>query len=222
MTDGTSTRRGADWAALPFGNSDFGLCESPMEEETLHCLSKYVGGEVKIVPQWEIQTLCGTFRADFPLASKSRRIIVECDGRKYHDRDRDEWRDAMILGTGDVDAIYRLQGRDIWYHRDDVFFIMGKWEPAMLQPSLAEKLSRVATERLVVSRCWEQGAIARHTYGDPAWNPDSPPSLWVERRSLITTPDIGKRQFWTSIFRFAQQCGGGPLNELMDRWWSSH
>ena len=204
-----------DWGKLPLGNIDFELCESIIERDVLHCLDKWVADEVKVVPQWEIETIGGKFRADFLVANKSRFIIIECDGKDYHDRDRDEWRDAMILGTGKIDAVYRLRGRDIWYHRDELFFILANWEPAIFRLGLAQKLSRVASEKLVSSKCWEKGAIALHTYLDSS---EFNVTLWLERRCRITTLDIGEMQFWSRLFKFAQECGGGSLDEIMEKW----
>lgn len=49
------------------------------------------------------------------------RIGIECDGKKFHNASRDEWRDAMILGGEHLDVIYRLRGSDINFYIEDAF-----------------------------------------------------------------------------------------------------
>lgn len=63
-----------------------------------------------IVPQVGM----GRHRADFVFfLPYGRKFIVECDGRRFHDRDADFARDYQILVDFNIPTI-RVTGRDIW------------------------------------------------------------------------------------------------------------
>jgi len=77
-------------------------------------------------------------------------ISFECDGKQFHDRWRDEWRDAITLGEGHVDVVYRLRGHDICFNVSDCLFLISHWEPEMF--TVAGRLnlrSLVCSEKLV-------------------------------------------------------------------------
>ena len=102
--------RTSGWSSFTFGNEWFNAVfdppyESPIEELFAWAAEKCFHPEVAFEKQVEIPTVCGTFHLDF-LATRRQRIAFECDGREFHDCERDEWRDALILGTQKVDRIY--------------------------------------------------------------------------------------------------------------------
>ena len=87
------------------------VVESPIESEFLGALRKYAAGGLQLETQVEVVTICGKFRLDLvAVFENGRRVAFECDGKEFHKPSRDEWRDAMILGKGFVDCIYRLRG----------------------------------------------------------------------------------------------------------------
>lgn len=113
------------------------LCESPIEKLLLPWLicqpyqffnfnpavllsgeSKfYVPGTLAVIPQLPI----GRYRVDFALAASLggpiRFVVVECDGKEFHDGvenvKRDLDRDAAILNNPRVLDVVRFDGRDI-------------------------------------------------------------------------------------------------------------
>ncbi|HYE95744.1 MAG TPA: hypothetical protein VD962_06010 [Rubricoccaceae bacterium] len=58
-----------------------------------------------------------------------RRVAVECGGaRSLRDRERQLRRDANLLASGAVDALYRLRGSDLLHHMEDCLYLMSMWE----------------------------------------------------------------------------------------------
>src|SRR5947209_4872370 len=102
--------------------------DSPIEEDLAWGLSKHLGASVRLHKQVEVPTSVTTFYLDLVAETSSGyRVAFECDGQAYHqDGLRDECRDALILATSKVAAIYRFRGQDLYYHRDDCLFYVLK------------------------------------------------------------------------------------------------
>lgn len=119
---GTSTRsevrRQATLAVVGYA-ADVSLAlpavfESPLEERLASYAERVIRADARYETQVEVATLAGTFRLDAVLSVGSHRIGLEVDGSEYHSsyeqQVRDTWRDALILGSQAVTAIYRLPG----------------------------------------------------------------------------------------------------------------
>lgn len=100
--------------------------ESSLEEQFAQGLEKYLNPYSEILPQFEVQTILGKYRLDFVVSLNGHIIGFECDGKDYHDDFRDEWRDALILHSKQIDTIYRFRGKDIFTFLDDCIHIIYK------------------------------------------------------------------------------------------------
>lgn len=115
-----------------------GRCESPIEklmlvgfwgrsvaqaltktEYTLEQDSKVVQGLAASAPHILLaqQARIGNRRVDFLLASAQRSVVVECDGRDFHDRTNsqitaDKSRDRELVAAGY--PVMRFSGAEIW------------------------------------------------------------------------------------------------------------
>ncbi len=74
-------------------------------------ISKYLSKDTTVLKQVPISTIGGNFVLDFVLVNLSlnNKIVVECDGKEFHDANRDKWRDATLLGSGYAEVIYRIR-----------------------------------------------------------------------------------------------------------------
>jgi hypothetical protein len=196
--------------------------ESPIEDTFALALAKYVELETAVEKQVDVQTICGTFRLDFlATAPNGFRIGYECDGKEFHsgpDWVRDEWRDAMILGAGAVDAIVRVPGPGIFYHLEDVMFLLSKWDRTVFSERARLNLERLASDDVL--------AVGGGDW--PIWPGDfdgawvaysdrkvrNPVSCALWRRNRIPA---GLREYWQSLFWFAVWVGGGNLDDVMAR-----
>lgn len=185
--------------------------DSPIETLLDYKLSKYVDDRARIFQQYPIRTQCGTRIIDFVIERDSVRIGIECDGRDFHVYERDLWRDAVILGTGEIDVIYRLSGSMITNHPDDCLFIIAYQSPLMFSDRGRLNLDRLASvevKRAPTIRSGRCGVL----YRDAETGMDR--SEAVERRSL-DLPSVFRR--WT----YARSSGERDLDKLVERFFAA-
>lgn len=117
--------------------------DSPLEKDFAWHLTKYLDQEVVVVKQFNADS----YRIDFMLRAYGRTIGVECDGKAYHlNEARDAERDSRILASGAVQAMYRLRGQDVFWHTQDVLYLLGQREPWMFSERGLRNLEVQATE----------------------------------------------------------------------------
>jgi hypothetical protein len=107
--------------------------DSPIEDTFAWNLVKYVSPSAQLTPQVDVRTERGLFRLDFVLSKSRYRVGFECDGKEFHDAERDEWRDAVVLGERHIDVMYRLQGHDIHYNVEACLYLISHWERALFR-----------------------------------------------------------------------------------------
>jgi very-short-patch-repair endonuclease len=102
--------------------------DSPIEDIFAYHLDKYLPPDAIVNRQVEVTTQCGTFRIDFVCDAGERTVAFECDGAQYHDKARDEWRDALIMASGRVNALYRIMGQHILHQIDRAMYLISRSE----------------------------------------------------------------------------------------------
>ena len=188
--------------------------ESELERLFAENVMKYLDDSAKLTSQVEVDTIRGKFRLDFVVQFKEEKCAFECDGKEFHNAFRDEWRDAMILGAGAVDAIYRLRGSDLVYHLEDCLYIISKWNPSIFSQRGLINLTTLASDEARY-RHFDDDVNALVPYWKDSTGPE-PIFIHVERRRRVV-PD-GKREFWQVEFDYATKCGGGHLDEIIQRF----
>jgi len=198
-------------------------CESVIESDFDYHARKYLHQEVVMERQVEFHTAVGTFRADFVLSRHGRRVVVECDGRDYHQAGRDEWRDAMILGEKHAEVIVRLPGNLLYWRIADALFVLAAWEPQLFDErglvnvnALATDAVKEAGQRSTATRTW-----IHYTGEDFDEVRDRNVSVLVERKCAEQTGSEELRvQLWISCYAYAQAHGDiVTLDALMAAYW---
>lgn len=203
---------------------------SPIEHDFLYHFQKYRNPDCTAMAQFDVQTLCGKFVLDFMIHTPAgRKIGIECDGAEFHDRGRDAWRDAMILGERAADAIYRLRGTDIYHRLDDVLLILSRFEEDLFSPRGCVNLRVLASREVVDAKFdadarWFWLATARgHQHEAESTQQDGDDEsdragrdMLIERRLLSAPSD------WAWMHDFATSIGGGPLDVVIERWREIH
>ncbi len=188
--------------------------ESPLEELLHDQLRKRMPQDAELLPQVDVNTLCGNFRLDLLAIARNRKIGIEIDGKEFHDQYRDEWRDAMILGDGRADEIIRFRGCDLHYHLNDCLYLFSRIQPLMFSDRHARVLERLASNE--ARRCgdgeydWARGIVLTYGYIDDSRAIDF---VDIRRNSIDGAPN----PFWKMYYRYAIERGGGPLDDLMER-----
>jgi len=192
-------------------NSNF---ESVIEEEFSWHLNKYIKLPQKLTSQYPVSTICGEFRPDFIYQYETgRKVIFECDGKEFHDASRDEWRDAMILGDGFANRIFRIRGSDIKYHIADVLYLISKIEPSMFTQRGHINLNKLASHEAKVAEVCQRDIVHISYASEDSCQMSH---LRLEYRSNPTR--TGKREFWKAAYIFASKIGGGKLDEVIQSY----
>jgi hypothetical protein len=181
--------------------------ESPIETQFLYHASKYLHPRTKIRGQYPAVTICGLFKPHIVFEIDGVRIAVECDGRDFHVYERDRWRDAAILGEGDIDAIWRFTGSAITNHIEDCLYLMAKRDPVFFSERGRQNLSRLASAAAVASVMRFGGHDLSYA-ADESIDPRLTDEIYV-RRSL-DLPEMFRR--WICLS--AQ--GGGKLDRIIE------
>jgi hypothetical protein len=168
--------------------------DSPIEDLFAVNAVKYLHEDCQFDKQVEVPTILGTYRLDFLVTRGSRKMAVECDGKEFHDKYRDEWRDALIFDAGGADVIYRLRGCDLTYHTEDLLYLMARWDPEFFSDRAQINLNKLVADEI---RPWgngddyPMGAMAHYRP-----EPGQREGYWIDIDRFVRVPPPGKRVFW--------------------------
>ncbi|MEM9996492.1 MAG: hypothetical protein AAF809_02235 [Bacteroidota bacterium] len=114
--------------------------ESPLHDEFAWHLVKYLHEEAVVHAAAQVETPGAFFTVDFLVEApapavdprsqgRPRRIAFEIGGARDPRTERLRLRrDATLLASGAVDALYRLRGSDLVYHLEDVLYLASRWD----------------------------------------------------------------------------------------------
>ncbi len=80
---------------------------------------------------FEVSVPARSFIIDLLIEHNGQRIAVEYKDTESYDALRDEWHDALILGDGQVNTIYRFVGMDLEQFQDDCLFFISQSDPQL-------------------------------------------------------------------------------------------
>lgn len=127
-----------NWIPLGYANDPCWIndaaCESPLELGFAYQLRKTELGLYGVF----VQVPIARYRVDFLIEHEGRKIVVELDGKAYHDKERDYRRDKEIINY--VDAIIRIPFSSMTYYENATMVAISKWEPRLAVP---EEISTV-------------------------------------------------------------------------------
>lgn len=122
---------------------------SPIEETFKDRLFCFLSFEVELRPQFEVQTQCGNYWLDFAIFHGIKIIGIECDGKEYHEREYDFWRDSLILGTKKIQDIIRITGHQIHLYINSCLFQLGRWYPWLFSSGDLAALEKMSKNEFV-------------------------------------------------------------------------
>lgn len=174
--------------------------DSVIEQSIDWSLSKYLAADVSLHRQFEVRTISCSFFLDFCLEVGDKRIGIECDGKDYHDQVRDIVRDTLILGTDEIDTIFRIKGKDIVFHQDDCLYAISRYRPDLFTPRARINLERLAHPTTVSTSIDTRKPFINIQHRPTAPDPDADYEDWEEYH---------KEQSW-SIFLEARSFRDNP------------
>lgn len=97
--------------------------DSVLEERFWHMMLKTSGGFHGSADQFQI----GRYRVDAIFDCGGEVVVIELDGKAYHDRAADTERDNILINS--VDAIIRIPFAAMWYYRNATLAAIASWYP---------------------------------------------------------------------------------------------
>lgn len=186
--------------------------DSPLENDFAYQAVKHLDESVDLQAQYHVKTICGLFIVDFVAVSRSgRHVGFECDGKEFHNTSRDEWRDAMILGSEELDAIYRLRGADIAFQLDNILFLLSRCETELFSERGRQNLISLAHPEVRDFEFNPEETNFHVAFGDDDFSPINRIHLELRHREI----SAGRRQFWQTAYQFAASIGGGSLDAVI-------
>ncbi len=187
---------------------------NPLELMFITALKIHLADHTKISLHQEVNTLAGKFCMDFILSAGNKKIAFACLGQDRDQEWKDEWIDSLILGSGEIDTIYRLNNLNLneylhdciylIYHNDKQFFNESYifHNEQLTSQELKTQLPLLSrTERLIIY-------FNATSTNSPAVT-DS--YILMERRNKHD-----KASYWNVLFAFAKNNPGLNLDQLME------
>lgn len=197
--------------------------ERPLEDEFAWQLVKYLQPISGLQYQVKIETLCAHVWVDFVVEHGARRIGLDIGNvGEESDEDQKRYRDALILGSGALDVLYRFRGADLMFRPHDALHLAAKWDPNVFSPRGHINLNTLASGEARACRPRPQDTRIEVVYEQPgwedhyedeafAWPQEVPPTLIVRRLSRVNPAawlrdyDAALRHFGVSDERLSAQ-----------------
>ncbi|QXD16763.1 hypothetical protein GQ464_007445 [Rhodocaloribacter litoris] len=141
--------------------------ETPLEDELAWHLVKYLRRPVRLHSQVRVPTPCGVFWVDFVLEHRGRYLGIECGALEEEVDERQErYRDALIMGTGAFEVLYRFRGEDLFHHMEDLLYLLAREHPALFTERALINLERLASPAARAAATAAPGGFAWPPAGD--------------------------------------------------------
>jgi hypothetical protein len=116
--------------------------DTPIERAFEAAYYKHARTGYPLKAQVNFDTFCGRLCVDFVVRLPDRTIGFECDGKPFHEKFRDEIRDAILLGDKHLDVIYHFGGAELHYAPEFALLFVLEHEPELFQERTESVLHR--------------------------------------------------------------------------------
>ncbi len=197
--------------------------ERPVEDEFAWHLVKYLEPSAGLAYQYRVETPFTRFWIDFVVEYGGRHIAFECSDL-FTDADETAYRDALIVGSGAIDVLYRFRTEDLLHHLHDVLLLISRWEPALFSRRGHINLQTLASQTALAEYPRPDTAEVELSYPAPIeedvydgdvfeWPAREAAALKVRRMSR-THPSTWLRQYDQALGHF------GITPEQLGNQWS--
>jgi len=139
--------------------------ERPLEDEFAWHLVKYLQPITSLLYQTRVETPCANIWVDFIVEQGGRRLGFEVGSA---DEEADEealrHRDALIIGSGAVDVLYRFRYADLLYRIHDGLYLASHWDPELFSARGRINLNTLTSPEARACRPRPHHAIATVAY----------------------------------------------------------
>lgn len=199
--------------------------ERPLEDEFAWHLVKYLQPIAGLRYQVKVETPCTNAWVDFVIEHGTRRIGFEVGSLDADtDAEQEKYRDALVLGSGALDVLYRFRAADLLYRPHDALHVAAMWDPTLFSERGKINLHTLASPEARPCRPRPHETVAQVSYEAPEteevvenetfeWPQDVPPMLIVKRFSRAN-PRAWVRAYDAALVHF------GVSDERLSRHWA--
>ena len=102
--------------------------ERPLEDELAWHLVKYLSPISGLHYQVRTETPAQNVWVDFVIEQSERRIGIEIGSLNVENEQKTAFRDALVMGSGSLDVLYRLPGGALMHRLHDIILVMSQWD----------------------------------------------------------------------------------------------
>lgn len=106
-----------------------------------------------------------SLHVDFLIEHRGRRVGLMCGASEVL---RDRWHDALLMGHGTVDVLYRVQPDDVHNHLHDVLWLVTRWDPSLFSERGRINLHTLSSATAKEARPRPIDTVMRLRYDTPA------------------------------------------------------
>ncbi len=167
--------------------------EHPLDDRLAAYLVRYLAPSCALQYRTVALTPDDCFRADFLIEQhRPRRGLRRVAIQWREEAEAPLLQDALMVGSGAVDVLYRFRESDLEEHLCDALFLAVRWDPLLFEDGSREHLMQHASREAQRSRVWPGQKQVRLAYPSPPVEvrpgkiperPASPSELVVRRLS---------------------------------------
>ena len=197
--------------------------ERPLEDEFAWQLVKYLEPITGLQYQVKVETPCANVWLDFVVEHGARRIGFEISAlEEAADAEQERYRDALVIGSGALDVLYRFRGADLLYRPHDALLLAAQWDGAVFTERARINLNTLASPEARACRPRPYETVARVVYEAPegeiegeafAW-PEEVPAELVVRRLSRAHPGAWMKDYDAALSHF------GVTADAVSRQWA--
>ena len=203
--------------------------ERPLEDEFAWHLIKYLKPITGLRYQVRVETPCTNAWVDFVVEHGTRRIGFEIGSLDdTPDEEQERYRDALVIGSGALDVLYRFRAADLLYRPHDALHLAAMWDASLFSERGRINLHTLASPEARPCHPRPHQTIAQISYVTPGareeykeapaqddaapWTQDVPPVLIVKRLSRANPTA------WLKAYDEALSHFGVSDERLEQRW----
>jgi len=107
----------------------------PLERIFYKQFKKYLSVDARILPHYELNTKVKIVPLNFLIEANQKRIVIEFQQEDSTDENEKTSKDSLIIGTNQIDSIYRFIGSDISPFIDDCIYFISQFDKDIFSPN---------------------------------------------------------------------------------------
>lgn len=204
--------------------------ERPLEDEFAWHLVKYLRPIAGLRYQVKVETPCMNAWVDFVIEhgdpNGRRRIGIEIGAsvddavaQEEVDGEQERYRDALVIGSGALDVLYRFRATDLLYRPHDALYVAAMWDPTLFTERGQINLHTLASPEARPYRPRPHETIARVKYTSATTEDETPSAQEVPASLIVKRLSRAHPAAWMHAYDEALR-HFGISDERLEHFWA--